>query len=199
MSAGRHPLLHVLHLAHHLVAHCVHHWIHSPIVRHLLLLHLHLLHVRWLLGHHHLLWRFKYIHVLGIVHVVKKVVHLHFADAALVKEILSSVQVNTHLLGLLQESLLLIHEVLGDHAWLHGVWTHGELLLDKAALLLGTWVRSDIVLAHPTEQLAWDLHQCLFRQQVRIVLEVVKGNELNDIGRHVLAVGGRVECLIVAI
>ena len=165
LSTGRHLLLHGLHLAHHLVAHSVHHWIHSLIERHLLLLHLHLLKV-WrhlLLGHHHLLWRFKHVYVVGVVHVVEKVVHLHFADTALIKEVLSRVQVDTHLLSLLQEPLLLIHEVLGDHAWLHGVWAHGELLLDKAALLLSAWVRVDIVLAHPIEQLAWDLHQRLFR------------------------------------
>ena len=126
LSSGRHV---GLHHAHHLLAHCIHHRIYSLIVRHLLLLHLHLLHV-WLLLHHHLLWRFKHINVGGIAHVVEKVVHLHFADAALVEEVLSRVQVDTHLLGLLQEPLLLIHEVLGDHAWLHGVWTQGELLLD---------------------------------------------------------------------
>ena len=127
LSGGRHVCLHH---AHHLVTHSLHHWILSLIERHLLLLHLHLLHVWRLLLHHHLLWRFEHIYVVGIVHVVEKVVHLHFADAALVKEVLSCVKVETHLRGLLQEPLLLVHEVLGDHTWLHSVWTHRELLLD---------------------------------------------------------------------
>ena len=93
LSSRRHLSLYH---AHHLVTHCVHHWIHSLIVRHLLLLHLHLLHV-WHLLHHHRLWRLKHIYVVGIVHVVEKVVHLHFADAALVQEVLSCVKVYTHL------------------------------------------------------------------------------------------------------
>ena len=45
------------------------------------------------------------------------------------------------------------------------------------------------MLAHPTEQLAWDFHERLFRQHVWVVLEVVEWNELDDIGRHVLTVG----------
>ena len=60
-------------------------------------------------------------------------------------------------------------------------------------------MRGDIVLTHPIEQLAWNLHQGLFRQHMRIVLEVVEGDELNDISGHVLAEGARVERLIVAI
>lgn len=71
--------------------------------------------------------------------------------------------------------------------------------MDQSSLLLGAWVWSDPVPAHPVEQLAWHLHQSLLRQHVRVVLELVEGYELDDISGHVATVSIRVECLIVTI
>ena len=56
-----------------------------------------------------------------------------------------------------------------------------------------------VMLAHPVEKLPWNLHKRLFGQQVRIVLEVIERHKLHDIGSHILAVGARVESLVVAI
>ena len=56
-----------------------------------------------------------------------------------------------------------------------------------------------VMLAHPVEKLTWNLHKRLFGQQMWIVLEVVEGHKLHDIGSHILAVGARVKSLIVAI
>ena len=67
------------------------------------------------------------------------------------------------------------------------------------ALLLGSRMRLDIVLAHEVEKLSWDLVENLFGEKVRIVLELVEGNELDDVGSHVLAESFRVESLFVGI
>ena len=75
----------------------------------------------------------------------------------------------------------------------------GELLLEGGALLLGAWVRLDIVLTHKVEQLTWDLLKDLLGQQVRIPLELVKWHELDDISAHVLTIRLRIESFIISI
>ena len=99
----------------------------------------------------------------------------------------------------MQEGLLLLEEVLRDGAGLRTHRPHRKLLLDLPPLLFRPWMRVDAVLAHPVEELARHLHERLLRQQVRVVLEVVEGDELHDIRGHVLAVGLGVECFIIAI
>ena len=56
-----------------------------------------------------------------------------------------------------------------------------------------------VMLAHPVEKLPWNLHERLFGQQVWIMLEVVEGHKLHNICSHILAVGARVQSLVVAI
>ena len=177
-------------LAEHLVAHHVHHGVDTARV---LLLHGHLLRL-----HHHGLG-FEHVHVLRVVQVVDQVVELHLGQALGLEEVLALVQVEAHLRGLLQEGLLLLHEVGGHLALLAHGGTHGQLLLDEAALLLSSGVRVDALLAHPVEKLPWHLHEGLLRQEVWVVLEVVEGHELHDISGHILTVCLRVEGLIIAI
>ena len=57
----------------------------------------------------------------------------------------------------------------------------------------------DIISSHEIEQLAWQFLKRLFRKQVRVMLEFIERNELDNISRHVLAVSRGVECFIVGI
>ena len=177
----------LLDLAHHRVAHHVHHGVDSALE---LLGYLAGWHTLRLLRrhHHHLRW-LQHVHVARVLNVVEKVTDLHLADALVFKEVLGLVEVEAHLLHLLEEALFLIHEVLGDHAdALMADWAHGKLLLDKPALFFGPWVGCDVLLAHPVQKLRWHLHQSLLGQEVRVVLEVVERNELDDVSGHILAV-----------
>ena len=181
-------------VAKYTVAHHVHHRVHAAckLLWHRLLHH-------WLLRHHRLLHPLQHVYVLWVIEVVHEVVQLHLRQALGLQEILDLVQIEAHLGGLLQEGLLLLEEVLRDSAGLRTHRPHRKLLLDLPPLLFRPWVRVDAVLAHPVEKLARHLHERLFRQQVRVVLEVVEGDELHNVRGHVLAVGLGVECLIIAI
>ena len=103
------------------------------------------------------------------------------------------------MLDLLQELLLLVHEVGRNGAHHLTSRAHGELSLDGAALFLGSRVRVYALLTHPVEELTWDLHECLLGEHVRVTLVVVEGDKLNDVSGHVLTVGLRVERFIVTI
>jgi len=143
--------------------------------------------------------RLEHVDVLRVLDIFNQVIHLKLGDTTLVKEILTLEQVKAHRGTLLEEALFLVHEVLWNHADLLALGAHGELLLNLTSLLLRPWMWVDTLLAHPVEQLAWHLHQRLLRQEVRVVLEVIERHELHNIRSHVLAVGLRVEGLIVAV
>jgi len=55
------------------------------------------------------------------------------------------------------------------------------------------------VLAHPVKQLSRHLHQSLFGQHMRVAFKVVVGHELDNVSRHVLAIGSRIESLLIAV
>ena len=110
------------------------------------------------------------------------------------------VQVEAHLLTLLHELLFLLAKVAWNLASAHlSTRAHRHLLLDAASLLLTSWVGVNVMLAHPVEQLRGYLHERLLSKHVRVVLEIVVGHELNDIGGHVLTERLRVECLLIAV
>ena len=113
--------MHLLHLLvdliEHLVAHHVHHGVDSAGVlllrcwlHHLLWLHRHRLH-----GLHVIELWLQHIDVVRIVHVVHHVVDLGFGNATRLKELTALVEVESHLLELLQELLFLVNEVGWDH------------------------------------------------------------------------------------
>ena len=92
------------------------------------------------------------IYVGRVLNVVEQGVDLLLADALLLKEVLTHIEIEADLRGLLQELLLFVDEVLRDHTGIHLMGrSQGELLLEGGALLLGAWVRLDIVLAHKVE------------------------------------------------
>ncbi len=103
-------------LAEHLLAHHVHHGVDSAS---------HLLRLKHLLGwgHHQHRW-FQHVHILWIVHVVNQVVQLELADATLLEEVLTLVEIEAHLSSLLEELFLLVHEVLWNQGRLLCVGTH---------------------------------------------------------------------------
>ena len=186
LATSRSHLL--IYLAHHLLAHHLHH--HGVVAAHR--------------GSSLSLWchhdRLKNVNVSWVVDLIDGDARLCLADAALCQEVLSLVQVKAHLLQLLQEFLLLIHEVTWDGSLLLlSIRAHGHLCLDLATLSLAAWVRCDVVLAHEVEKLCWDLHEGLLGQHVRVSLKVVVGNELDDISSHVLAISVRVKSFFIAI
>ena len=71
--------------------------------------------------------------------------------------------------------------------------------MDGSSLFLTSWERLDIVLAHEVEKLSWDLVENLFGEKVRVVLELVEGNKLDDVGSHVLTESFGVESFFVSI
>jgi len=172
----------VLHLLHHGLA----------LAHHLLLGHL-------LLGHlllHHL--GLQGAPVLGVVHVVDEDFLVELADTFLSNKVLDLIMVKAHSSRLLNELFLQLLVVYWD---LPGLLSgaHGELLLQDFALLFALWVGHDVVLPHEVEQLGGQLLQRFFRQHLRVVLEVVEGDELDDVRVHVLAHVARVEGFFVAV
>ena len=176
-------------VAEHLVAHHVHHRVDAAgkLLR------------RRLLLHHKGLLLLQNVDILRVIEVFDQVVHLHLGQALRLQEVLALVQVEAHVRNLLQEGLLFLEEVLGNGADLRPHRPHRQLLLDLASLLFRPRVRGDALLAHPVEQLSWHLHESLLGEEVRIVLEVVEGNELHDVRSHVLAVSLGVERLVIAV
>lgn len=118
---------------------------------------------------------------------------------SLLKVVLAREEVHSHGCGLLQELLALVHEVGWDLPGLDRSITQGELVLDGSALGLCPGVGLDVMLAHEVEQLAWNLLKYFLRQKVGTVFELIEGYKLDDIGSHVLAIGHRVECFLIAI
>ena len=126
-------------------------------------------------------------------------VYLALPEALRLEEVLHIVQLEAHRTQLLHEPLSFLDEVGRYHSKTRSSRSHRELLLDQATLLRSFGVRLDLMLAHVVQQLAWNLIQYFFGEHVRIVLELIEWNELDDIGRHVLAVGLRVECLLITV
>lgn len=155
LHAGLHHAL--VYLTNQSLAHHVHHGVSSS--HHLLLLHLLWLHLRGLTARHY--WHLsKHVDVVRIVHVVHQVVDFSFADSLLLEEVLSCIQVHSHIVDLLQESFSLIHEVLRN--WLQVLGgAHRKLVADHGTLSFRSRMRINVMLTHPVEKLAWKFIQGL--------------------------------------
>ena len=165
--------------------------------RHLLSTHRHLLsaHRHLLSSHRHLLARQLHELLLPLQHIAEpRVIKLVQYDLEVVlknsvplHKVLNLIQVHSHLASLVQEFLLCRDEVLRNHL-LTCTDSHRQLFLDHLPLLLGPGVRHDVVLSEVVEELAGDLIECLFSKQVRVMLEFIEWDELDDVCRHVLPV-----------
>lgn len=74
-----------------------------------------------------------------------------------------------------------------------------ELPLGVASLRLELLLRCDVVLAHVAEQLARYFIKNGFGEHVWVVFKLLKGHKLNNVGRHVLVKGVRVQRFLVAV
>jgi len=72
-------------------------------------------------------------------------------------------------------------------------------VLNHLPLSLSLWQWNDLALSHVVHKLAWQLLKSFLGQQCRIMLEVIEGNELNNISGSVSSERLREQCLIITI
>lgn len=152
------------------------------LVTHLLLHLRHLLHqLSWLPEGHSLLNdHFQYISILRVLHLVHHDFRILFSKALFIKPVRHLVEIEAHLLQLLQEHFSLVHKELRNVSLLKA-GSHRQLLLKLSSLHLSPRVGSDALLSHPVKHLARKFLKGLFSEETRIVFEFVEGHELDYI------------------
>lgn len=136
--------------------------------------------------------------VLRLIQVVKHRVHVELAETLVFNEVLDGKHVHSHLLSLLKEPLFRLGEVAGNLTWLQGS-AHAHLVRELLSLHLGAGQGLNAALSHVTDKLSGQLGQRFPGQKRRVVLELIEGDELYDVGRSVLAERLGVESFVITV
>lgn len=127
-----------------------------------------------------------------IVDVICDEVIIDRPDASRIDEVLSLEQVKALVLQILKERIFLFREKV---TLVHLVVTAvtpclRQLLLQGFLLGFSGRVRGNAFASEVAEQLAWDFLKSFFRELHWVVSEFPEGDELHDVGRHILLVSG---------